>query len=46
MNFVGMYLDASLAAGTYTYKMQIASSNGTDTVAVNEGTLLVEAIIA
>lgn len=45
-NFVGMYLDASLVAGTYTYKMQMASSNGTDTVVVNDGTLLVEAIIA
>jgi len=39
-------VDLSLAAGTYTIKLQVASSNGSDTVLCSAGLLFAEAIIA
>jgi len=39
-------VDLSLAAGTYTIKLQLASSNDSDTVACFNGILFAEAIIA
>lgn len=38
--------DLSLAAGTYTIKLQVASSNGSDTVLCQSGILFAESIIA